>query len=253
MKIRTSLKHDICSLFDVTETEVDGWCVVTPMQYSGLNDHVVVHIHPVEQGWEIHDNGDAVLNANMLGFDTDTDALDRWIEDLKGSSSVSYDAQTERLSAIAGDDRLLAPYVFRVAEAAQQMFSISTQRQERRANNFKEQVSEVVTSVAAMLGRQIAYDHDLPIAGGLKADFVIQGSSPLIIIAATSVARLMEAEIIFMQLRHQKEPGFVLAIAESPQSVGRKQFDRANYYTGKTVSFDRNHLAELVKDRLSTS
>lgn len=250
MKIRTALQHDICSLFDVTETEVGGWCVVTPMQYSGSNDHVVVYIQPADQGWELHDNGDAVLNANMLGFDTGTDALERWCEDLKGSSPVALDNDTERLTAHAADDRLLAPYVFRVAEAAQQLFSISTQRQERRSSNFKEQVSEVIAAVANALNRQVQYDADLPIAGGLKADFVIPGQTPLIIIAATSVARLMEAEIIFMQLRHQKEPGFVLAIAESPQAVGRKQFDRANYYTGKTVSFDRSHLAELVKDRL---
>lgn len=251
MKIRSTLQHDICALFDVAETGNGGCCIVTPMQYSGSNDHVVIHVRPENTGWKIHDNGDAVLNANLLGFDTGTDALERWATELKGNAPVVYDPQSECLIAHAGDERLVAPYVIRVAEAAQQLFSIATQRHDRRPSNFKEQLADVVASVAAQLHRHISYDHELPIAGGLKADFVIEAPSPLIIIAATSAARLMEAELIFMQLRHQQLPGFVLAIAENPQAVGRKQFERANYYTGKTVSFDPRHLAELVKDCLA--
>jgi hypothetical protein len=145
----------------------------------------------------------------------------------------------------------LNAYVFRVAESAQQLFTIATQRQERRAHgDFRDRVGEVVRSVATSENKAVLSDVNLPIAGGLTADFVIEHDEPLIVIAATSVARLMEAEIIFMQYRHQKIPGFVLAIAENPQAVGRKQFDRANYYTGKTVSFSPPDLAELVKSRL---
>jgi hypothetical protein len=251
MKLQTNIKHEIFSLFDVTATENGGWCVVTPMQYSGSNDHVVVHIRPTEHGWELHDNGDAVLNANMLGFDTDTDALERWTEDLKVYGPTHFDAATESLVADTEQDRLLAPYIFRVAEAAQQFFAIATQRHERRASNFKEQVAKVVTSVGAMLNLPVGQDIELPIAGGFKADFVIDRPTPLVIIAATSASRLMEAQLIFMQYRYEKVPGFVLAIAESPQAVGRKQFDRANYYTGKTVSFDPSHLSDLIKDCLA--
>jgi hypothetical protein len=251
MKVQANIKHSICALFDVTDTENGGWCVVTPMQYSGSNDNIVVHIRPDGNGWQIHDNGDAVMNANLLGFDADTDAIDRWSVDLKLHSPVAYDVQSEYLVAQTSNDKLLAPYAFRVAEAAQQLFTIATQRQERRASNFKEQVADVIVALAQTLSVPFKEDVELPIAGGLTADFVIDRPEPLIVIAATSVARLMEAEIIFMQYRHQKIPGFVLAIAESPQSVGRKQFDRANYYTGKTVSFDPHHLADLVKSRIS--
>ena len=56
---------------------------------------------------------------------------------------------------------------------------------------------------------------------------------PLIVIAASSAARLLEAEVIHMQYLYTQQPGFVLAIAESEQAVGKKQFKRANFYTGK--------------------
>lgn len=250
MKVQANIKHGICALFDVTETENGGWCVVTPMQYSGSNDNVVIHIRPTKLGWQIHDNGESVLNANMLGYDSSTDAVARWVEEMKLYTPTRYDPDSEFLLAETDNERLLAPYVFRVAEAAQQLFTIATQRQERHPSLFKDRVAEVVTAAANTLRKSVKTDIELPIAGGLTADFVIEQDEPLIIVTATSVARLMEAEIIFMQYRHQNMPGFVLAIAENPQAVGRKQFDRANYYTGKTVSFNPNDLAELVKSRL---
>lgn len=251
MKVQTNIKHNLCALFEVTETENGGWCVVTPLQYSGSNDNIVIHIQPKGDGWKIHDNGDAVMNANMLGFDTAIDAIDRWAEELHMHSPVRFNENEELLTADSDKEILLAPYVFRVAEAAQQLYTLATQRQERRSSTFKQEVADVVTAVALSLQKTPHQDVELPIAGGLTADFVIEQAEPLIVIAATSVARLMEAELIYLQYRLQNMPGFVLAIAETPQSVGRKQFDRANYYTGKTVTFDKNHLAELVKSQLT--
>lgn len=247
MKVQTDIKQRICGLFEVTETGDGGWCVVTPLQYSGSNDHVVIHIQATDAGWRLHDNGDAILNANLLGFDTDTDALARWVSELDEQGPVSYDAESELLCANTHHDNLLAPYLFRVAEAALGLFTTATQRSERRTSHFKTQLQEVVSSIALGLNVPMASEVELPIAGGLTADFVFEGTNPLIIVAATSTARLLEAEIIFMQYRHQKMPGFVLAIAENAQAVGRKQFDRANFYTGKTVGFDRAHLPELIK------
>jgi len=250
MKVQTNIKHSLCALFEAAETENGGWYIVTPMQFNGSNDNIVVHIRPEEAGWTIHDNGDAVMNSNMLGFDADTDAIGRWADELTLYSPAKYSAAEETVSTYTDKEQLLAPYVFRVAEAAQQLFTIATQRQERRASDFKEKVAEIVASVASAMGKNFVSDADLPISGGFVADFLIEQREPLIVIAATSVARLMEAELIFMQYRHQKKPGFVLAIAETPQAVGRKQFDRANYYTGKTVSFDQTHLSELMKEHL---
>ncbi|ERJ35080.1 hypothetical protein L810_2224 [Burkholderia sp. AU4i] len=78
------------------------------------------------------------------------------------------------------------------------------------------------------------------------ADHVIDTPEPLIVVAANSAARLLEAEVIHMQYRMQKIPGFVLAVVENQKVVGKKQFERANYFTGKTVTFDDNDLKSLV-------
>jgi hypothetical protein len=119
--------------------------------------------------------------------------------DLHDHGPVCYDAETELLSASTNNHNLLAPYLFRVAEAALGLFTTATQRSERRVSNFKSQLNEVVTSIAAALNVNVATDVELPIVGGLTADFVFDGANPLIVVAATSTAQLPEAEMIFMQ------------------------------------------------------
>ena len=53
-----------------------------------------------------------------------------------------------------------------------------------------------------------------------------------------------------MRYLYTKQPGFVLAIAESELAVGKKQFLRANFYTGKTVPFMPLELGQLVRQQL---
>ena len=81
---------------------------------------------------------------------------------------------------------------------------------------------------------------------GMLADHIIQSPIRLIVAAATGATRLLEAEVIHMQYRIQKKPGYVLAVVESRKAVGKKQFERANYYTGKTVIFESNDLKNLI-------
>jgi hypothetical protein len=38
----------------------------------------------------------------------------------------------------------------------------------------------------------------------------------------------------------------VLAIAESQEAVGKRQFERAGYYTGRTVVFSQTSLAGML-------
>ena len=49
-----------------------------------------------------------------------------------------------------------------------------------------------------------------------------------------------------MQYRAEHKPGYVLAIAESQQSVGKKQYERAAYYTDKAVIFNSGALRSLL-------
>ena len=90
---------------------------------------------------------------------------------------------------------------------------------------------------------------------GLEADHLIGDISdasvpPLIVIAASSATRLLEAELIHMQYRHTQQRGFVLAVPESEKVVGKKQFHRANYYTGKTVEFSAYDFGQLLREQL---
>jgi hypothetical protein len=53
-----------------------------------------------------------------------------------------------------------------------------------------------------------------------------------------------------MQYQLTRMSGFVLAIAESQSAVGKRQFERANYYTGKTVTFSEVDLPKLIESQL---
>ena len=61
---------------------------------------------------------------------------------------------------------------------------------------------------------------------------------------------MLEAEVIHMQYRYTKQRGFILAVAESEKAVGKKQFHRANYYTGKTVEFSACDFGQLLREQL---
>ena len=49
-----------------------------------------------------------------------------------------------------------------------------------------------------------------------------------------------------MQYRANEKPGFILAIAEDQQTVGKSNL-RANYYTSKTVIYNPDALRQLVR------
>ena len=237
----------ICSLFEVYEDEGGVHRVVTPMEYAGSNDSVVIRVRPVENGFSIDENGEAAHNAMMNGGDIDSDAVLRWLSDLNNHNQIVFD-ENENLSTQVSDDRLIASSIFRVAEAAQQLHALATSRVDRRQSDFKELVKSSVVAAAKELKVFCDMDVELPIAGGLKADYVLGTAAPLIVIAASSAIRLLEAEIIYMQYRALKKTAYVLAVAESQNAVGRKQYERANYYTDKTVVFDSQVFGNLIQN-----
>lgn len=250
MVISKSLKSMICSLFEVYEDDGGVQRVVTPMEYAGSNDSVVVRIRPLQNGFSIDENGEAAHYAMMNGGDIDSDVVVRWLAELKENSQIVFD-EKESLSTQVLDDRLIAPSIFRVAEAAQQLHAIATARADRRHSDFKEVLKSIVIEAANELKVSYSADVELPIAGGLKADYVLGGVAPMIVIAASSAIRLLEAEIIYMQYRAEKKAGYVLAVAESQNAVGRKQYERASYYTDKTVVFDNRAFSNLIQSARS--
>jgi len=242
------LKQTICALFEVHEDSASIQRIVTPLEYPGSNDKVVIRVRQRSHGFEIDENGEAALYASMYGGDVDSDLVQRWAEELSDTAGVDYSDET--LIASLSDQRLIAPTIFQVAAAAQQLFALATSHKERAANDFKDRVAEVVAEIAGALKLPHRSQVELPFAGNMVADHVIDHTTPLIIIAASSTTRLLEAEVIHMQYLYTQQPGFVLAIAESEQAVGKKQFKRANFYTGKTVDFSPPDLKQLLRQQL---
>ncbi len=249
MELNQNLKHAICALFEVHEDAQGVQRVVTPLEYPGSSDKVVVRVRPREGYFQVDENGEAALYASMQGGEVDSEAVARWSEDLQSNCGVSLE-EGEQLQAEVTDPERIAPAIFHVAAAAQQMFALATSYKERAASDFKDRVAQVVTEVATALGLPLRNQAELPMAGNMVADHVIDHATPLIIIAASSTARLLEAEVIHMQYLYTKQPGFVLAIAESELAVGKKQFVRANFYTGKTVPFLPVELGQLMRQQL---
>ena len=247
---RTEDGRAICALFEVHEDAGGVRRIVTPLEYPGSHDQVVVRVRPRGNYWQLDENGEAAFYARMSGGEIESDNLQRWALDLEQNARVSFD-DDEQLYAQVHDQRLIAPAIFQVAAAAQQLFALATAHKEREASDFKEKVAAIVSEVCASLNVPLQHNARLPISGDLEADHLLGlESSPLIIITATSAKRLLEAEVIHMQYQLSKQPGFVLAVAENQKAVGVRQFNRANYYTGKTVQFNPIDFAQLLRGAL---
>lgn len=231
-------------LFEVHADEGGVQRVVTPLEYPGSSDQIVIRVRPTEDGYSIDENGEAAFYASLNGGDIEGGSVERWAADLALPVSFTSD---EKIIAFAPNEQLVAPYIFRVAAAAQQLHSIATSRAERQASEFPDTVKTLVYEIALALNVSVESNVELPIAGGLKADHVLGTKTPLIVITATSATRLLEAEVIFMQYRADEKPGYVLAVAEDQQAVGKKQFERANYYTNKTVIYNPDAMRQLVR------
>lgn len=242
-----NLKRAICALFDVHNDENGVQRIVTPLEYTGSGDRIVVRVRPRDGHFQIDENGDAAFLASLNGGSTDSELVARWAASLNETSPVSLD-EDETLIAEAVDERLLAPYVLKVAAAAQQLYCFATARAERQQNDFRERLTDVVKDISEQIKIRWRTDITLPIMGDLIADHVLgDDDNPLIVIAANSPARLLEAEIIHMQYRRENKPGYVLAVAEDQASVTKKQFERASYFTDKTVVFEPYNLGAFIR------
>jgi hypothetical protein len=246
MELTASLKRTICSLFEVHADTNGVHRIVTPLEYPGTGDSVVIRVRPTNGGYVIDENGESCLYAGMAGGDTQSAAIERWSSEFSNLGPACL-CDDEVIRATTLDERNIAPYIFRVAEAAQQLYGIATSQAERQSNSdFRDRLANALTEIAAEIGIKLRSDVKLPIPGDLFADHVIDASTPLIIIGASNPTHLLEAEVIYMQYKVQKISGYVLAIAENQQAVTKKQFERANYYTDKTVAFDADSLKSMI-------
>lgn len=239
------LKKSICDLFTVEVESKRLARVITPLQYQG-GDQVVVRVRKNDNGFQIDDNGEASFFASLNGGDTESEAFARWVDELRLISPVELD-DDEVLFASTASELDIALYIFRVAEVAQQLYAVSMPRGERVQNDFRERLQTIIQDIVREMRLPASQDAELPIAGGFVADYLIETKKPIIIIAATSSARLLEAEVIHEKYKSDKRPVTVIAVAENQAAVGKKQFERAAYYTDRALIFDELAFGSLIK------
>lgn len=250
------LKRDICGLFEVQDDDAGVLRVITPLEYPGSNDKIVVRIRPDDAGFQIDENGEAAFYAALAGGELGGENIERWAHELEQNSNLILKNE-EVIAAFTKDTRLLAPYIFHVASASQQLYALATSYKERSPSDFKQRLAQVVEEVCSALSLPVKHDFELPIPGGFLADHIIENPKntsqpPLIMIAATGATRLLEAELIHSQYRANKNryAGYILAVAENEKTVGVKQFQRASYYTDKTVVFNPGDMDYLLREQM---
>jgi len=119
------LHQALAASFEVHQDD-DVLRIVTPLEYLGTGDHVVVRIRPTASGYVIDENGEAAFHASAHGGDVDSDAVRRWAAAAEAQTHIRYADET--LSIASADERLIATGILHVAAAAQQLFTIAAAR-----------------------------------------------------------------------------------------------------------------------------
>jgi hypothetical protein len=241
------MKLNICKDFVVAPTEY-GARVITPFRFPD-NDHVVVWVKKSPNGFQIDDNGEAALRLASDNVDVDSDRVQAWLEALPHMLGVRWNDTDESLATTANASTL-EEQIIAVTQAAIQMSALSALRQDRGHNDFKEKVVAVLQEIANEGGFEIERDKPTDEAASFIADVWLKLAKPVAVVAASTVQRLLEAEVMYMDAKSRGAPFTVLALVESVKAVGVKQYTRANYYTDKTVEFSgKSLLKDLIIPR----
>jgi len=238
------MKLNICKDFIVAPTEY-GARVITPFRFSD-NDQVVVWVKKEPNGFHIDDNGEAALRLASDNVDVDSERIQTWLEALPHILGVRWNEADESLATNA-DASTLEERIIAVTQAAIQLSALSALRQERGHSDFRETVVAVLAEIAQEGGFKMERDKPTDEAASFMADAWLELPKPVAVVAASTVQRLLEAEVMYLDAKSRGAPFVVLALIESVKAVGVKQYTRANYYTDKTVEFSGK---SLLKDLL---
>ncbi|MDZ7652884.1 MAG: DUF1828 domain-containing protein [Burkholderiaceae bacterium] len=243
------MKPDFCKDF-VWKQTAEGGLTVTPWRYDD-GDKIVVYARRTPMGWRLDDNGEAALRLSMDGIDVDGERAQARIKACELSLGVRWDESDDALyldaTEVTFESGALA-----VAEAAAQLAGLGALRQDRAVSDFKARVLELVKAVAKEA--QIEFRADVPVdeSQTIVADAWLASARPLLVFAANSTQRLLEAEIAWLDAKRRSEPTFVLALVEDAKQIGLKNYTRANYYTDKTVEFASTlAVADLLKGQIA--
>jgi hypothetical protein len=224
------LRALLCGAFEISQDE-DALLVRTPFGLD-YNDDLVIRVRPDNGAFRVDDNGDTLFALTISGAVPDAERVSELAPD------VEYDQDDGSLILRPETEDSIASAVFSVAGAALRIHGACRPRQRAVATDFRERVISALEDVARETGVLCRIDEVVEEAGSLTADVVLGDANPLLVIAANSVERLMEAELIFLRRKLGQVPGFVCAAVPSAKAIGQKHYSRANYYTDKALEFD---------------
>ncbi len=226
----------LCSRFEVRDEE--GILLVsTPFVFDD-GDRIIVFVRKSDDGYLVHDNGEAALRLMFEGVDIDSKRVRRWMQQSNQLHGVAWSNDDEHLACYASSHEELGQAIMRVAEASTRMQAMAAIRDERSTGSeFKEMVKGLLGEIAKECDVEIGFDAPIDKYGVFTADALIEAKRPMAIIVATSAERLLEAEMIWLEARSRQANMYVLAVVEDESKVGRKHMKKAQYYTDKTVEF----------------
>lgn len=243
------MKLSLCRDFTVVETEY-GARVLTPFRFPD-HDQVVVWVKREAHGFSLDDNGEAALRLASDGVDVDGERVQAWLETLPAYLGVRWDELSEMLVTTA-TEKTLEEKILAVAQASIQLSALSALRQERSQSDFKAKVLEVLAEIGQELDFGIELDAQTDESGHFVADALLKTARPVAVVVATTVQRLLEAQLMWFDAKHRKTGLYVLALVENAPALGNKQYTRANYHTDKTVEFaGRSLLKDLLESRVA--
>lgn len=239
---------DLCKELQVRRSG-DGFVVCTPFKYYD-NDNVVVFAWPNSRGvFRVSDNGEAAERLSMDGIDVSGDRIDRWIGEAKVFFKLNWDEEDQSFW-VEVDEGELAAAVFRVAEAASQLQAMTVVRSGHAESTFKAEVMAMIREVASETGVSVKFD--VPVVSNFTADALfLADTRPLAVVVAQSKDRLMEAELMWSNAKRLGDPTRVIAVVESSDKVGRKEVERAQFYTDKTLTF--RNFGHQVREKMIES
>lgn len=121
---KNDITQQISSLFPVYEDEANVLRIITPFTYYQTNERVVIRVRPSDNGFVIDENGDAAFYASMNQGDIECEAVSNFVRTL-----VPVKCTKEYvIFASTNDIKLIANYIFHVADTAMKLFLIATSR-----------------------------------------------------------------------------------------------------------------------------
>lgn len=225
-----------CKDFRLEKTS-HGYMAVTPLRYYD-NDQVVVFARRADSGnYLVTDNGETAMRLALDGVDTEAPRISQWLMDLDSIFGVHWSSKDQELFLEATEAEL-SKAILRVAESASQFQAMTCLRPNVRAENlFREELLSQLHQVSLDTNIEIKLDVPVDDAQQFRADALFLSPTPLAVVIASTKERLLEAELMWTNAQRMNDPTRVMAVVESAEKVGRKEVDRANYFTTKTVVY----------------